>query len=370
MKAAAAIVASTVRSVDGRIRGAALVVGAWTLLTLLYLPQTYILNQRAPEPLSLGWAFVATSALFYIWAMLTPLVLWIGRHFPFERGVAARRFVVHLGASFAVSALHLALLLGVNRVLMPGTPKYEPPVPAVALVVGYGATNVMIYWGVLAAGQALTYFRRYQDREFRLVEAQLQSLRSQLHPHFLFNTLNAVTELIYQEPQRAERTVTQLSGLLRLALSRAESEQVTLSEELDFLRNYLAIQQTLLQQRLTVRWNVSDETLTSLVPTMLLQPLVENAVRHGLAARVQGGTLTIDATRDADRLVLRVEDDGAGVRNGYERLNGVGLPNTRARLAHLYADQHTFSIEPRAAGGTVVTIALPFRSVMSQAVPA
>ena len=342
-----------------RVKIALVVLAAWTALALFFLPQTYVLNLRAPVPLSLGWAFVATAALFYVWALLTPLVLWLGRRFPFERGVMLRRLAVHVAAAIAVSALHLVLLVGVNRLLERGTPDYQPPVPAFALIIGYGATNVMIYWGLVAVGQAFVYFRRYQDREFRLVEAQLQALRTQLHPHFLFNTLNAIAELIYQDPPRAERTLTRLSDVLRLSLARSDADLVTLGEELDFLRSYLEVQQILLQERLRVDWTIADETLQARVPTMILQPLVENAIRHGIGPRVGGGHLRLAASRQGGRLLLVVEDDGVGL-DGTDQTPGIGLANTRARLQHLYPGNHRFELTGNASGGATATLDLPF----------
>lgn len=343
---------------SARLLRGLIILAAWTLLALCFLPQTYLLNLRSPTPLSLGWAFVVTAALFYVWAALTPLVLWLGRRFPFERGAVASRLAVHLPAAFIVGALHLVLLWTVNQALAGAIGPYRPPVPVVALVVGYGATNVMIYWGVLAVGQAVEYFRRYQDREYRLVEAQLHALRAQLHPHFLFNTLNAIAELIYQDPPRAERTLTRLSDLLRLTLARSDEHHVTLGEELDFLRSYLDVQQILLQDRLRLAWDVNDDALQARVPTMILQPLVENAIRHGIGPRTGGGSLRIAAERDADALLLAVEDDGVGI--GSAAIEGIGLANTRARLDHLYAGRHSFTVISNPGGGTVARVRIPF----------
>ena len=344
---------------SGRLVRGLAILAAWTLLALCYLPQTYLLNLRSPTPLSLGWAFVVTAALFYVWAALTPLVLWLGRRFPFERGAIGAPLAIHLVAGIAVSALHLALLWIVNQALAGGIGPYRPPVPVAALVVGYGATNVMIYWGVVAAGQAFEYFRRYQDREFRLVEAQLQALRTQLHPHFLFNTLNAIAELIHQDPSRAEQTLTRLSDLLRLSLARTDEDLVTLGEELQFLQSYLEVQQILLQDRLRVEWTIGDDTLRARVPTMILQPLVENAVRHGIGPRVSGGCIRVSSARHGDRLHLAVEDDGVGLAAAAET-SGIGLANTRARLQHLHPGDHRFDLGAGPAGGAVATLDLPF----------
>src|SRR5690606_18421943 len=235
--------------------------------------------------------------------------------------------------------------------------------PWLNYIIGYGATGVLISWGILAASQAVTYFRRYQDRELRLVEAELQSLKAQLHPHFLFNTLNAIAELIHDDTERAERTVTQLSDLLRTALTRSKDDEVTLKEEIDFLRWYVEIQETLLQERLTVRWRVDDATLDARVPTLLLQPIVENAIQHGIAPRAEGGTLDIAVRRDGDRVVLEVMDDGRGMDPGSAGARGgIGLTNTRARLRHMYGERQRLNVARREGGGVAVAIEIPFRS--------
>ena len=349
-----------------RAVAAGVIFSGWTLLALLFAPQTYLANLRAPRPLTWTEAFIANSALFYVWAVLTPLVMWLGRRFPIDRGRIPARVAVHFAASLAVTVIHLVGVSQLNMLVMSNPQEYRPPVPAIALIVGYGATDVMIYWGLLAAGHAVVYFRRYQDREFRLVQAQLHSLRTQLHPHFLFNTLNAIAELIYQDPPRAERTVTQLSDLLRQALNRADDHEIPLSEEIDFLHKYVAIQQTLLQERLTVHWEVAPDTAAAFVPAMILQPVVENAVQHGIAPRASGGTLRLTVQRDGDMLFLQVQDDGVGLAGHVPMGDGVGLSNTRARLRHLYGDRHTCDIEPSPGGGVTVTMRLPFREASSQ----
>src|SRR5205085_10374133 len=222
---------------------------------------------------------------------------------------------------------------------------------------------IMIYWAILAVSQALTYFRKYQEREFRLAQAQLQVLRMQLHPHFLFNTLNAISELVYQAPERADRTITQLSDLLRLSLKSGQEQEVPHKEELDFLRKYVEIQQTLMQERLSVRWEIDPASFDALVPNMILQPLVENSIRHGIAARECGGQIKVSARRMDDMLNLEVCDDGVGSPADAQPTppGGVGLTNARARLVHLYGSRHRFDLRAASGSGLIVSIAIPFR---------
>jgi signal transduction histidine kinase len=336
------------------------VIAGWSIMAVLFTPQHYVLTREGPNPPHWARLLLNNLIMFWIWAALTPAGLWFGRRFPLER----RRLPLHLFylflAGFALSLLHIA---GVRYTgaLVTG----KPPRAWFDFLISYAATGVLIAWAILAASQALTYFRRYQDREVRLVQAKLQSLKTQLHPHFLFNTLNAIAELIHGDADRAERTITQLSDLLRTALNRGEADEVTLKEELDFLRNYVEIQQTLLQERLTVRWTIDDEALDACVPAMLLQPLVENAIQHGIGPLASGGTLEISARRDADEMHIVVQDDGRGLgadASGGRGKAGIGLANTRTRLQHMYGGRHRFAVDPRASGGVKVSITMPFRT--------
>lgn len=343
-----------------RLRAGLGILACWVFLALVFTPQTYMLNQRGPRPLSVGEALTANAVLFLSWAALTPLVFRLGRRFPLDGHRVARHVLLHVGAAFVFAVAHLLIIGQLNQLVAPR--EYAPPAPIRALLVGLGATNVMIYGGLVAVSQAITYFRRYQDREFHLVQARLQLLRAQLHPHLLFNTLNAIAELIHQDARRADRTLTQLSDLLRLALHGGNREEMTLKEELQFLRSYVEIQHTLLQDRLEVVWAVDDETLDACVPSLLLQPIVENAIEHGIGPRASGGTVTIEARRDGGTLSMKVVDNGVGLRAAPEATNeGIGLANTRARLRHLYGDAHRFEIRSQPGGGVAVELSMPFR---------
>jgi sensor histidine kinase YesM len=206
-------------------------------------------------------------------------------------------------------------------------------------------------------------FQRYQDRELRLSQAELHALRTQLQPHFLFNALNAIAELVHVDATRADAAITQLSDLLRLALTRGQSHELPLKEELDFVRAYVEIQQMLLQERLDVRWNGGDETLDACVPAMVLQPLVENAVQHGIAPRVGGGILEISARVAGERLRLEVVDNGIGMsRAPATGAGGIGLSNTRARLRHLYGAAASLDVMPRDGGGVIAIVTMPYRT--------
>jgi sensor histidine kinase YesM len=346
-----------------RWAGALLILACWTFLALLFAPQTYLLNRRSPTPLTWGQALAANLVLFYIWALLTPFVLWLGKRFPVERRHLLRNLAVLFLVSLPVAFAHILSLSYANPIVLAWSRQYQSPVPLSALLLGLGATDIMVYWGILAVSQALNYFRKYQAREFRLAQAQLQALKMQLNPHFLFNTLNAISELVYEEPEKADQTITQLSDLLRLSLRSGQAQEVRLKEELDFLQKYLEIQQTLLQERLVVSFQVEPESLDACVPNMILQPLVENAIRHGIAPRATGGRIEIHAQRENSMLRLSVRDTGLGLRESEQRgsENGIGLANTRARLRYLYGESHQFELSETPEGGLTVSMTIPFR---------
>jgi two-component system, LytTR family, sensor kinase len=341
----------------------AIIVGWWTFLAILFTPQTYMVNLRATAPLSVPEAFFANAVLFYVWAALTPLVLLLGRVFPLERGRWLRNLSVLFILSFPIAFLQVLVVSKLTDLLAIVGDDYSPPVPIKALLLGLGATNIMIYWGILAVSQALNYFRRYKDREASLAHAQLQMMRMQLNPHFLFNTLNAISELVYDTPEIADRTVTKLSDLLRLSLKGDQPHEVPLQEELSFLEKYVDIQRTLHEERLKFAVDVAPETLSAAVPNMLLQPLVENAIRHGIAPKAQGGQIHLYSRIEDRMLIIEIRDNGLGMRAGLSerQTDGIGLRNTISRLTHLYGKDHRFELKGTEGGGVTVLVAVPFK---------
>jgi LytS/YehU family sensor histidine kinase len=228
-----------------------------------------------------------------------------------------------------------------------------------------------IYWAVLGIKYAVNYYRMYQERELRaaqlenqLAQTRLQVLKNQLHPHFLFNTLNNISELVYKDPEAAEQMIASLSDLLRIALDKLDVQEVSLQQELEFLEKYLEIEQMRFHDRLEVRYEIAPEALDARVPNMILQPLVENAIKYGIAPRAEGGSIEIGAKRTNGHLNLKVADDGLGVPFGdVANLNeGVGLSNTRARLKHLYGAEHNFVLQPRDGGGLRLDLQIPFKA--------
>jgi LytS/YehU family sensor histidine kinase len=225
-----------------------------------------------------------------------------------------------------------------------------------------------VYWALMGLQHALDYSRQAREREVRaarlearLIESQLQALQQQLHPHFLFNTLHAISTLVHRDPDKADLMIERLSDLLRITLHKVGVQEVELAEELEYLRAYLDIEQVHFGSRLRLEYRLDAGAMDVLVPTLILQPLVENAIRHGLEPMVRPGTLGIEAQTDGETLRLRILDDGAGFAPNWQRVEGVGLANTRSRLERLYGQQAAFTIRDNPGGGVVVDIQIPLR---------
>lgn len=316
------------------------------------------------------WSRLTSESLSWaLWAVLLPAVVWIARRFPVDRETWRWALPAHVGlGSLAVVTITALTLIKNQAVLAAQTGLFAPGF--LSRLPEYLVTNfqaaLVIYGGIVTAVHAYDGFRRLKERELAasrleadLARAQLQVLKMQLEPHFLFNTLNAISALVHGNPDGAERMVVRLSELLRMSLSSAERDEVPLEEELRFLGVYLDIQKTRFGDRLRVKQEIPDAARTASVPTLLLQPLVENSIRHGLERRAAPLLITIRATRVGDRLRLEVEDDGPGLPAQEDRRNGVGLANTRARLERLYGADHLLDLANRPEGGARVTMEVP-----------
>ncbi|HEY6109680.1 MAG TPA: histidine kinase [Gemmatimonadales bacterium] len=345
--------------------------GFWTLLGLVFSTQLYLAEQRFAAHPSTWWqALRAELPDWYLWGLLALVVRALARRFRIDRENWERAVPVHFGASLTLGFLHLVLATAVQAVLRGAEP--YPFLPK--LVDNFAASyhwNLLIYWGILALVHARDYARDAQEHRVRaaeletgVAEARLQALAMQLRPHFLFNTLNAIAELIHEDPDAAERMVGQLADLLRRTLETDGSAEVPLATELELVDRYLDIQAVRFQDRLRVRWEVAGDVRAARVPAMILLPLVENAVRHGVSARPGPGEVGIRARREADTLRLEVWDDGPGLDPSAQRAprRGIGLANTQARLAQLYGATHRFELVDGAPTGLVVRVSLPFRA--------
>jgi hypothetical protein len=343
----------------------------WTALALIFAGQSYIRQAWWADTINWKGPLVGELIWAHSWNVVTPLILQLLNRFPLQRGKLLRSVAIHAFAApfffITSSAIYVSaynLVLG----LYPGSKSLFDFFRGT--VIGGLASGLLIYSLVICVGQGLNYYREYRDRELlasnletRLVEAQLDALRMQLQPHFLFNTLNSISVLMRKDIDAADRMLLQLSNLLRVTLARDATHEIKLGQELEILERYLEIEQIRFRDRLTVRRQIDPAALDALVPQLFFQPLVENAVRHGIAERETGGVIDIRAERQNGVLRLQVRDNGAGLNVAQGNLTeGVGLSNTRTRLEYLYGAGSRFEVSNAEEGGLIVTAAFPFHT--------
>jgi signal transduction histidine kinase len=346
-----------------------LVFGFWTLIGLSFASQYYIAMARAGNPVTWSHALSWTLADWYVFAVLSFPVILLARRFRLESTTWLRSVAAHgVGCVFfSLGYMVLRAWVGQAQSWMGDQPvSFEAAFKP--LLVKTWHFNLLIYWVVVSVSYAFDYYRKFQERELhalelekRLTEAKLQALQMQLNPHFLFNTLHAISSLMHRDVEAADRMIMRLSDLLRRTLESADTQEVPLKQELDFLQSYLDIEQIRFGERLTLRWEIATETLDARVPSLILQPLVENAIHHGIGPHAKAGRIEITAGRDNGRLQLEVRDNGSGLPAGTQPEEGVGLSNTRARLQQLYGDAHRFELHNATEGGLVVCMTIPFR---------
>lgn len=340
----------------------------WTLLGLFFATQIMLLEPRA----TWGQALLFSMPRWYSWGLLTPGIIAVDRWMGTGRSLRAR-VAWHLPLALAWTGLAIALRL-FNR-LLTGAPW---PSSIASFVLERAYWDLLIYAVIagFAVARAYAAQAREQERETHrltleaaalqahLAEARLHSLRAQLQPHFLFNALNTISAFTETDPKTARRLMEQLGQLLRVSLRHATTPVVALAEELTFLDDYLAIESARFGDRITITVRADDAALEAAVPSFLLQPLVENAIRHGVGPRLSGGQIAVTCVRDGARLRLRVRDNGLGLSPDWpsRRDAGVGLRNVAARLRQLYPDDHAFDVTPDPAGGVDIRIDLPWRA--------
>jgi two-component system, LytTR family, sensor kinase len=320
----------------------------WTVPALLSVFETEMFAAQSGHPIALWRVLLSEVPPWYVWAALTPIIFRLGRRWPVDRlppKVAA--LGVHLSASLVAGAVYATT--AALFAMAAGRMRQTLPVSILDWWLSGLPLIMLSYFGVLGISYAIGL------RE-ELAVAQLSALRAQIQPHFLFNTLNAITALVRdQETKSALAMLARLSDLLRSVLTADSAHEIALDEEITFIQQYLGIMEVRFSDRLRVTWEVPDELRAARVPSFVLQPLVENAIRHGIAKRTDAGRIEIVARKSGDRLVLSVSDDGPGPHGNGN--GGVGLMNTRKRLEHLYGDA-TVVLEP-AKPGAVATITMP-----------
>ncbi len=355
-----------------RWRGRAARFGLWTLLGVFFGLKLYFDSAPFGGNLRLTKALWWHLMEWYAWAVCSPAIFWICRSF--QHWSRPRYLFVHFGGALVLSTVQVAIC-SVGALVeswVKGWPMTSVGEPFSWLTVfqysliNHLLFNLFTYAIIVGAWHLADYQQKFRERELRAAEleaslnrAQLQALRAQLQPHFLFNTLNTIAELVHRSPAKAENMVVGLGELLRLTLRHAAEQEVSLAQELEFLRAYLEIEQVRLGDRLAVRYEVAADTLPARVPNLILQPLVENAIRHGIAPRKARGEVCLSARRENGTLHLEVRDNGPGLIGVSDAGgNGIGLTNTRARLQRLYGQNQRLELVND--HGLVVSLALPF----------
>jgi sensor histidine kinase YesM len=337
-------------------RGWAALFGIWTLLAVFFTNQLMLDYFYVRRPISWGQALALTIPEWYLWALLIPPIRKLANALHFEKRRWWQTLVLHLIASVLFTYLKLTVQNFIIEQYL--TPIYRISIFNLHL-------NFLIYWTIVGTIYALQYYARYREKELhalqveaQLAQAQLNTLKAQLHPHFLFNALHTISALMQHDVPAADRMLARLSDLLRWSLDNIGVHRVLLQQELEFVDHYLTIEKARFNERLAVIQEIDPKTLRAYVPNMILQPLVENAVQHGILPRLTGGKIVIRSQPVENNLCIQISDDGVGLPAVFEE--GIGLTNVRERLQHLYGDTHTFTLAKTPEDGVCVTLILPF----------
>ena len=349
-----------------------LIWGIWTIIGIVFTLQSYYTSYRSQQPMTLIDAAYLQFSWSYMWALATPLVLLAAAKIRFDKSNWVRASLLHvplsLGLSIVVTAIGYCFVwLYWGRPL--GRPfSFER---MTSFVVTNFSEGIGIYMLIALISYALTYYRQLRESQLKtfqleaqLSNAQLQALKMQLQPHFLFNTLHSISALMNKDSEAARKMITRLGDFLRLTLENSGTQEVTLEQEIAFLQCYLEIERIRFQDRLVTQVNVSEQTLDAKVPNLILQPIVENAIRHGIAPRSTLGLIEIHTERHNGTLRIQVRDNGPGLSDHRTSENvfkkGLGLANTEKRLEQLYGAEHVFDIGDDPRGGLLVTLEIPF----------
>jgi len=327
----------------------------------------------------MGWkrSMQQSLAQFWGWGLLLPLIVFLDRRLPFTWRQLGRRAVAHFFVGLPITAIYIYVFFAFR--VLDGERHWDLLKPGTAVSEGWNwyVWSMLVYWTIVGGTQAIHYYQQYLRSELRLermerslAEARLNALRMQLDPHFLFNALNTISSHVERNPKLTRRMIEHLGDLLRMSLECKDRQEVPLSEEMAFLDHYLEIQRIRFGSHLQVRMQIDPAVRFASVPSLVLQPLVENAIRHGISRRGGGGTVTVMAKTDGARLSISVLDDGVGLPDGWslETCEGLGLSVTRERIAGLYPNgSSSFAVHPRLQGGTAAEIELPLRILGEEA---
>jgi two-component system LytT family sensor kinase len=349
--------------------------GGWTLFALFFISEDagrLLYQGRAVQWHGYLVVWLTTA---YAWAFLAPCVWWLAGRLPMSRRTFWRSAGLHLLASLSFALIEEVLFARITPMFgLPWFPRNFAATFRAVMPIDFHL-NVIVYWSIVGVQHSVSYYRKLLEREKlsaqlelrttqlerQLAQAKLSALKMQLHPHFLFNTLNAIVVLVRQHRvEEADEMLTNLSELLRQTLAGWETQEIPLHREVELINVYLDIQRVRFQGRLAVEMSLSPATLNALVPSLLLQPLVENAVRHGVSRSSAPVTVALKSCLRASVLEIQVCDDGPGI-SGESSGDGVGLSNTRARLQQLYGERQSLSLDRCAGRETIVTVLLPYR---------
>jgi two-component system, LytTR family, sensor kinase len=348
-----------------------LVFGVATLLGILSSVLAVQFTRALGKPAA-NWTslVILNGTYWYVWALFTPSIVWLSQHFRLERQSLVPAILVHVPSVALFSFAHIAAMTGVHWWLAEPGRSFAWWVEVKRSALQNFDWETMTYWAIAGLSHAVLYYRESRDRALRasqletqLIEAQMSALRQQLQPHFLFNTLHAVSALMHRDVDAADRTLMQLSDLLRMTLENLGQQESPLKVELEFLSKYLEIEQTRFADRLVVRFDIEPEALDALVPTLLLQPLVENAIKHGVSKKSGTGHIDIRARSDNGKLWIEVRDDGSGLSDTalIALQKGIGVSTTRARLRHQFGADFRFEFH-RLEEGVAVVVVVPWRT--------
>jgi two-component sensor histidine kinase len=335
-----------------------------TVVAVLYSLERYFYSRLIGEPVALSQLVPRELLFTYTWALLAPLVMYVARRYPVwtERGLL--NWAIQLGSMVTFVVAHIALFTFATVALNPSTPASDIPDTFGRFLLTWTVLDASVFCTLVAVHHAVVYYRVSRDRairasqlEMRLAQSQLQMLRMQLQPHFLFNTLHSISALMHKDVRRADSMIAALSDLLRMSLQNIGAQEVPLQSELEFLQRYLEIMTLRFGDRFAIVMDVAEDVRDARVPNLFLQPLVENSFRHGFGD-VGAGSIRISVRRHGDMLRGDVSDDGRGLRTGHK--DGVGLTSTRPRLQHLYGDRQSFTLQGAPGKGVRVSMAIPF----------
>lgn len=357
-----------------RVLTVALHFALWTAIGLLSTSQAYSYLRFENRPFPIWSILLSEMPGWYLWGLLAPFIVIFARRLRPESENWIARTLVLVGVGMVIALGHSVFRAWCLWMVQPGSRGYPFVNSVVGALTGWFQFELLTYLFIVTAGYSLDYYHKYTDRrtaaaqlERQLAQAQLQALRMQLQPHFLFNTLHTVAVLVRKhDDQSAIDMLSGLSDLLRYVLDHNQEQEVSLAEEMEFVKRYLEIQQTRFHDRLQVKIQIDPETLEAEVPSLILQPLIENAVQHGISQRSGARLIELVATREVDRLSIRIRDDGPGLATDWDfaTQKGMGLSNTRARLGQTYGSDYLFDLKNAGDGsaqGTISILSIPFR---------